>query len=160
MNKINNLIKKKKGFSDDIESKNRIRRLLTTFFPDRDCFTMVRPLLNEEQLQNLDKLELQKLRPEFYEQVVALRKRILGKLKPKSLNGKNLTGDMYIALVRSYIIAINLGTVPNIENAWNYLCRDQCVQALEEASASYERKRKRKRQEIRIRKQTHARQQK
>ena len=31
-----------KGFSDDVETKNRIRRLLTTFFPERDCITMVR----------------------------------------------------------------------------------------------------------------------
>lgn len=45
------------GFTEDIEEKNRIRRLLTSFFKDRDCFTMVRPLVNEEQLQSLDKLE-------------------------------------------------------------------------------------------------------
>jgi len=46
-----------KGISDQIEQKNRIRRLLTTFFKERDCATLVRPLTNEENLQNLDKLE-------------------------------------------------------------------------------------------------------
>lgn len=33
-----------KGFSDAIEQKNRIRRLIKHFFKERDCFTMVRPV--------------------------------------------------------------------------------------------------------------------
>ena len=42
-----------KGFSDDIEDKNRIRRLLTSFFKQRECITLVRPLVNETKLQQL-----------------------------------------------------------------------------------------------------------
>ncbi len=33
-----------KGFSDGVEQKNRIRRLLKSFFRERDCTTMIRPL--------------------------------------------------------------------------------------------------------------------
>jgi hypothetical protein len=47
-----------KGFSDGVEQKNRIRRLLTSFFKERDCFTLVRPLTNEENLQNLEYMDL------------------------------------------------------------------------------------------------------
>jgi ribonuclease P protein component len=54
-----------KGFSDSVEQKNRIRRLLRTFFKERDCFTMIRPLLDEENLQNLNIMNLNSLRPEF-----------------------------------------------------------------------------------------------
>ena len=39
-----------KGFSDSIEHKNRIRRLIKQVFPDRDCFTMVRPVEQEKML--------------------------------------------------------------------------------------------------------------
>jgi hypothetical protein len=39
-----------KGFSGQIESKNRVRRLLSSFFKDRDCQTMIRPLTNEDNL--------------------------------------------------------------------------------------------------------------
>jgi len=46
-----------KGVSEHVESKNKIRRFLTSFFKERDCFTLVRPLTNEENLQNLDKLD-------------------------------------------------------------------------------------------------------
>lgn len=36
-----------KGFTDDVEEKNRIRRLLTTFFRERECFTLIRPCIEE-----------------------------------------------------------------------------------------------------------------
>lgn len=127
------------GFSDDVEQKNRIRRLLTTFFPERDCVTMVRPLLNETNLQNLDKMDLTKLRPEFYEQVLTLRKKILSRMRPKMLNNKNLNGDMYAGLMVSYVKAINEGSVPNIENAWTYILKEQNEKAIEETMVSYER---------------------
>lgn len=127
------------GFSDDIETKNRIRRLLTTFFPERECFTMVRPLLKEGDLQNLDKMDMTKLRPEFYEQVMNLRKKILEKMKPKMLNGKNLSGEMYVGLVSSYVTAINEGSVPNIENAWTYLVREQAEKAVDESMLEYDK---------------------
>lgn len=59
-----------KGFSEDIEEKNRIRRLLTSFFKDRDCFTLVRPLIDETKLQDLDQMSFDELRPEFGNQVI------------------------------------------------------------------------------------------
>lgn len=56
-----------KGFSDNVEQKNRIRRLLKSFFKDRDCCTMIRPLTNEEDLQNLANMDLDELRADFVE---------------------------------------------------------------------------------------------
>ena len=56
-----------KGFSESVESKNRIRRLLKSFFKERDCCTMIRPLTKEDQLQNLAEMDLDQLRPEFVE---------------------------------------------------------------------------------------------
>ena len=56
-----------KGFSDGVEQKNRIRRLLKSFFKERDCCTMIRPLTKEENLQCLEKMALEDLRPEFVE---------------------------------------------------------------------------------------------
>ena len=43
-------LQSQKGFSDSVEQKNRIRRLLKSFFMERDCVTMIRPLTNEERL--------------------------------------------------------------------------------------------------------------
>jgi len=68
-----------------------------------------------------------------------LRKKVLTKMKPKKLNGKNLNGEMFVSLCNSYVAAINNGAIPNIENAWNYMCKDECIKAVNAAFETYER---------------------
>mmetsp|Transcript_86931 Transcript_86931/g.119773 ORF Transcript_86931/g.119773 Transcript_86931/m.119773 type:complete len:183 (+) Transcript_86931:324-872(+) len=60
-------LKEQKGYSEAIENKNRIRRMLKSFFKERDCCTMVRPTTKEDNLQKLAELELDQLRGEFVE---------------------------------------------------------------------------------------------
>ena len=60
-------LQSQKGFSESVDQKNRIRRLLKSFFSDRDCVTMIRPLTNEDALQNLINIPMKELRPEFVE---------------------------------------------------------------------------------------------
>jgi hypothetical protein len=45
---LENSLHEQKGISDAIEAKNRIRRLITQFFHDRDCHTLVRPIEDEQ----------------------------------------------------------------------------------------------------------------
>ena len=111
-------LENQKGFSDNIEQKNRIRRLLKSFFKERDCCTMIRPLTNEDNLQNLAQMELDELRADFVEQIMQLRRKVINRVKPKMLNGKKLTGPMLATLAQSYVVSINNGAVPNIETAW------------------------------------------
>lgn len=40
---------------------------------------------------------------------------------------------MYLCLLNSYVTAINNGAVPNIENAWNYMCQQKCAHAFEQS---------------------------
>jgi hypothetical protein len=96
------------------------------FFKDRDCCTMIRPLTNEENLQNLENMELEELRPDFVEQVMNLRRKVINRVKVKTLNGKALSGPMLSNLADAYVSAINNGAVPNIETAWTYICRNEC----------------------------------
>jgi hypothetical protein len=37
------------------------------FFKERECCTMIRPLTNEDELQNLEHMEIDELRAEFVE---------------------------------------------------------------------------------------------
>lgn len=127
-----------KGFSEQVESKNRVRRLIQTFFKERECFTMVRPLTKEKELQNLDKTDMSKLRPEFVEQVLNLRKKVITKLKPKTFHGKAISGSMFVGLLNNYISAINEGCVPNIESAWHSICHQTTVKARVDAFEEYE----------------------
>lgn len=122
-----------KGFSDSIEQKNRIRRLLKSFFHERDCVTMIRPLTDEGGLQTLANKPMSDLRPEFVEQVYSLRRKVLGRVKPKKINGKPLNGAMFWNLITSYVQSINKGAIPSIESSWAYICKNECQKALEEA---------------------------
>ena len=126
------------GTKNISDPKNKIRKLIKAYFKDRDCYTMVRPLTNENQLQNLEDLPPDKLRPEFLEQIIGLRKKVLGRVKVKTLNGKPLTGEMYLNLVKGLISALNSGDVPNIENTWLSMCKVESYKAFEEAEQIYE----------------------
>ncbi len=119
-----------KGVSDGIESKNRIRRLFKHFFKERECITLVRPIENEKDLQKINTMEDKDLREEFIDQIRGARKKIFKKVKPKTMNGKFLNGGMLIELCKAYIQAMNTGNMPNIENAWTYLCKNESHKAL------------------------------
>ena len=62
---LENSLKEIYGYSDDVEAKNRIKKVLKSFFVDRSCITMVRPCTNEADLQNLSNMELKDLREDF-----------------------------------------------------------------------------------------------
>lgn len=47
---LENALELQRGLSDQIEQKNRIRRMIKHFFRERDCMTMVRPVELESEL--------------------------------------------------------------------------------------------------------------
>lgn len=122
-----------KGVSDAIEEKNRIRKLLKHFFQERDCVTMVRPLEDENQLQKLDELPDNMLRPEFVQQMDNARNKIFKKIRPKSLNGNTFNGSRLVELIHAYINAINSGQVPNIEHAFQYMMKNESKKAFQDS---------------------------
>ena len=122
----------------DIDDKANIRKLIKSYFKDRDCHTMVRPITDESKLQDLASITTDKLRPDFVEGIIQLRKKIASKIKPKMLQKKALTGDMFISMIKSYIDAINNGAVPNIENTWSSMCKVECEKAFELADKIYD----------------------
>ena len=135
-----NALQQQKGASEAIEQKNRIRRLLCEFFQQRDCCTMVRPVTDEELLQNLDQVPIEQLRPEFVSEMKNLRGRILGQSPIKTLNGKELDGAALLSLAESYSHAINSGSVPNIGEAWDSLCLNQNIRRMEAVVAEFKDK--------------------
>jgi len=50
---LENALTQQKGFTNEIEKKNHIRRLIKEYFKERECVTMVRPVVSEESLQRL-----------------------------------------------------------------------------------------------------------
>lgn len=113
--------------------KNRIRSVIKSVFPIRDCMTFVRPVNDETQLQQLDKLPESQYRHEFISQVNQLKQRIIQLCKPKQINQQYINGNMFIQLAQQYCDSINSGAVMNINSAWNNVLQIQSRDALNTA---------------------------
>lgn len=46
---------------------------------------------------------------------------------------------MFRNLITSYTQAINNGAIPNIQNAWHYICASECLKASIQAFDIYEK---------------------
>ncbi|KRX06654.1 P-loop containing nucleoside triphosphate hydrolase [Pseudocohnilembus persalinus] len=124
---LENALDLKKGVSDKVEQKNRVRKLIKHCFKDRKCCCFVRPAENEQDLQNLDKLPDYRLREKFVQQLNQVKKTIFSEVPTKVINqGKTkVTGQILIQLAKSYIEVVNKGQCPNIENTWTSVCNAQ-----------------------------------
>ena len=120
---LENALENLKGEDDNeiIKEKNKVRTLIRTYFPNRDCFVMVRPVEEEKNLQKLQFLPDDELRMEFLEQAKNFRNKIFGEIKPKIFHGHLLSGSMLLELVQSILDSINDGGIPIIENNWKYV---------------------------------------
>lgn len=98
---------------------------------------MIRPTEDEKDLQKLERLPDTALRAEFANQMRILRQKVFNRVRPKMLNGKAITGETFIELCEAYTKAINGGSVPCIESAWTYLCKNECQRAYQEALDHY-----------------------
>ena len=107
---LENALRELSGLTNSIEEKNRVRNLIRAYFPERDCFCMVRPTEDEQDLQNLQNLPT----------------------KPKRLNGRVLTGSMLVEFVQNVLDAINAGAIPVIEDSWRYIMKNECIKNTKE----------------------------
>ena len=82
-----------KGDPGRVASKNAIRKTLLSFFPDRDCFTMKRPVDSEQLLHRLGELKLSEFRPEYVRQMEELKELVLSRVKPKTMFGELVNGQ-------------------------------------------------------------------
>jgi len=105
------------GITEDIIKKNKIREGITKYFKDRDWYTLIRPLNEEERLAHIESESFTNLKPEFQAQMNALISKIYSKAKPKIINSKSLNSSMFLGLSLEYIEAINSETTPTMVTA-------------------------------------------
>ncbi|KAK7400633.1 hypothetical protein VNO78_11861 [Psophocarpus tetragonolobus] len=125
------------GSGRDIAAKNEIRDSIRALFPDRECFTLVRPLNNENDLQRLDQISLQKLRPEFRSGLDALTRFVFERTRPKQVGATMMTGPVLIGITESYLDALNHGAVPTISSSWQSVEEAECHRAYDSATDVY-----------------------
>lgn len=125
------------GSGRDIAAKNEIRDSIRALFPDRECFTLVRPLNDESELQRLDQISLDRLRPEFRAGLDALTKFVFERTRPKQVGATVMTGPVLIGVTESYLHAINNGAVPTISSSWQSVEEAECRRAYDSATETY-----------------------
>ncbi|KAI4306435.1 hypothetical protein L6164_029712 [Bauhinia variegata] len=125
------------GSGRDIASKNEIRDAIRALFPDRECFTLVRPLNNENDLQRLDQISLEKLRPEFQSGLDALTKFVFERTRPKQVGATMMTGPVLVGITEVYLDALNHGAVPTISSSWQSVEEAECRRAYDSATEVY-----------------------
>ncbi|XP_075476224.1 uncharacterized protein LOC142517720 [Primulina tabacum] len=125
------------GGGRDVTAKNEIRESIRALFPDRECFTLVRPLSNENDLQRLDQIALDKLRPEFRSGLDALTRFVFERTRPKQLGPMVMTGPILARILQSFLDALNNGAVPTITSSWQSVEEAECQRAYELATEIY-----------------------
>ncbi|KAG4384223.1 hypothetical protein GLYMA_13G234600v4 [Glycine max] len=125
------------GSGKDITAKNEIRDSIRALFPDRECFTLVRPLNDENDLQRLDQISLEKLRPEFRSSLDTLTKFVFERARPKQVGATMMTGPVLIGITESYLDALNHGAVPTISSSWQSVEEAECRKAYDSAAEIY-----------------------
>ncbi|KAL6546567.1 hypothetical protein OROMI_022288 [Orobanche minor] len=121
----------------DVSAKNEIRESIRALFPDRECFPLVRPLSNENDLQRLDQIPLDKLRPEFRSGLDSLTRFVFERTRPKQMGATVMTGPILARITQSFLDAINNGAVPTITSSWQSVEEAECQRAYELGTELY-----------------------
>ncbi|XP_037495753.1 guanylate-binding protein 7 isoform X2 [Jatropha curcas] len=108
------------GDGKDIAAKNQIRESIRAFFPNRECFALVRPLNDENELQHLDQVSLDKFRPEFLSGLDAFTKFVCERTRPKQVGSTVMTGPFLAGITKSFLDALNNGATSTVSSSWQY----------------------------------------
>ncbi|GJR52000.1 guanylate-binding family protein [Tanacetum coccineum] len=125
------------GGGRDVTAKNEIRESIRALFPDRDCFTLVRPLNDEAELQRLDQIPLDNMRPEFKAGLDALTRFVFERTRPKQVGATVMTGPIFARITQSFLDALNNGAVPTITSSWQSVEEAECERAYDSAAELY-----------------------
>ena len=123
-----------RALSEERYGKAAVRAALKAFFLKRRLFPLVRPCLEETQLQKLNTLSSSSLRPQFLSQLEAFRKVVkLAASKPKELGGLALNGPAIARLAREAVEATNRGKAPLVQTIFDFMQERRLKEAWEEA---------------------------
>ena len=123
-----------RALSEDKCGKADVRAALRTYFPKRRLFTLVRPCVDEVQLQKLNTMANGALRPEFRQQIEDFREQVRAvALKPKDVGGIGVDGAALLRLLEAAVAATNEGQVPSVRSTFTFLQERRCGQAVDEA---------------------------
>lgn len=123
--------------TDEAMEKNRIRRAICEYFKVRNCHTLVRPTVDDNELRQIEKLPYEKLRPGFREAVENLIDSVLRNIRPKVIKGVSVEGPIYSELLINYVDALNNSAIPSIPSTWERIIDRELIKFQSAATDFY-----------------------
>uniref|UniRef100_A0A8C0WII4 GB1/RHD3-type G domain-containing protein n=1 Tax=Castor canadensis TaxID=51338 RepID=A0A8C0WII4_CASCN len=121
-----------------IQNSNMPREFIRHFFPKWKCFFFDQPTKEKDLLVHIEKLPEDQLDFNFQVQSKNFCSYIFTNAKTKTLReGILVTGNRLGTLVKTYVDAINSGTVPCMENAVTTLAHQENTAAVQKAADHY-----------------------
>ena len=118
-------------YSDD--QKNLIRKAIKHYFPDRDCFTLIRPVNDEKLLQKIENANPSSIRSDFLTQIDHLSSHIDNILKPKKVKNMLLNGETLVQFIQIITDAINEHSIPEIKTTLERISAVELRQNVDQA---------------------------
>jgi len=115
--------------------KNAMRRALRRFFAVRMCHTLPRPVSDEDDLRRVQEMDDAELKPQFMEAMRSFRARLFSTLVPKRAGKHALTGPDLAAMMQRFVVAINDGAVPNVQDSWQQVAAARAQRAAATAAS-------------------------
>lgn len=78
---------------------------------------MIRPVTDESKLSHIEELKFEDLKLDFRKGINILMNAIKKRLRPKQVNGKTLSANMFLQLTLEYVDAINSDETPTVLTA-------------------------------------------
>ena len=130
-----------RALSEERYGKSGVRAALKGFFRKRTLFPMVRPCIDEANLQKLNCLALSAFRPEFQRQLDNFRSLVrAAAVRPKELGGIALNGLALSKLVQAAVTSVNEGRAPSIQTAFDFLQERRLKELEAEFAADLDRR--------------------
>jgi hypothetical protein len=124
---------------------DQVKNVIRDCFPDRMCFTMVRPCQEEKDLENLNNLPESRCRAVFVDQMNEFRSLLRSRIKNKLYFGNPVSGKMLLAMAQDFVNGVNNGAMPAVKDSWQMLMQlgasetfDICLDLFDQTISSYE----------------------
>ena len=106
-----------KFYGRNKEKNSKIREKFLEIFQDRTCFTLPRPVDQESDLNILNTLPLENIRPKFLKSFNKIENYLLENCPLKTLKGIEINGLQLAIFLEEIIKGINEGIIPNLHTA-------------------------------------------
>jgi len=119
------------------KARKQARIDIKRIFRNRQCKTMVRPALEERDLQVLKDMDPGKLRPEFIAQLEGVTK-LVENAPIKKMSSQVVDGPFLGAFLSQVVEQLNTDAVPEVKAIFEYLAEQKLQEILNKSSEKYE----------------------